>query len=151
MKTIEIQLEDKEIKFLNEFKKKGIKNAREITRANILLLVNDGMKIKEIAKILGISRDTVTNIKKRYLAEGLEATLHDKPRPGQPRKYDDEKITEIIALACTDPPKGRREWSVRLIAETLSHKEGFETITRETIRLILKKKEQDRGLKKCGV
>jgi hypothetical protein len=30
MKTIEIQLENKEIKFLNEFKKKGIKNAREM-------------------------------------------------------------------------------------------------------------------------
>jgi transposase len=65
MKTIEIQFEDKEIKFLNEFRKKVIKNAKEITRANVLLLVNKGMKIKDIVKITGVSRDTLMNIKKK--------------------------------------------------------------------------------------
>jgi len=47
-----------------KFKKKGIKNAIEITRVNILLLINDGMKTKKIVKVLGVDHDTVINIKK---------------------------------------------------------------------------------------
>jgi transposase len=99
---------------------------------------------------LDISHNTVGNIKKRYLNEGLESALNDKPRSGQPKKYDDEKETEIIALACTDPPKGHKRWTIRLIAETLREKEGFESITHQSVRLILKKAQQSHGPKRCG-
>ncbi|KZX14401.1 hypothetical protein MBFIL_08850 [Methanobrevibacter filiformis] len=128
-----------------------VKNSKETLRAFVLLLLNKGMKNIDISKLLDISPNTVTNIKNRYLEEGLESALYDKPRPGQPKKYGVEKETEIIALACTDPPEGYKTWTTRLIAETLQEKEGFETLTRETVRVILKKAQQDHGLKKCGV
>ena len=55
-------------------------------RARILLLVNEGRTEIEIKDILGISRATVSNIKKRYREEGLQSALADKERPGQPKK-----------------------------------------------------------------
>ena len=97
----------------------------------------------EITDLLDIHQNTVSRIKNNYLKGGLEEALCDKPRPGQPKKYGAKEEAEIIALACSDPPEGRKNWSIRLIAETLKEKEGFETINRETVRLVLKKAKQN--------
>ena len=140
-----IKLSDEEIEYLKAFVKKGRKSARELTRARILLLVNGGRTEMEIKDILGISRATVSNIKKRYREEGLQSALTDKPRPGQPKKYTNRHEVEIIALACTKSPDGRKRWSLTLLTEELKKKKGFETINRETIRLILKKAKQNHG------
>jgi len=130
---------------------KSLKKSKELFRSVILLLLNNSdLNQNEIAEILNITPKTVSKIKKRYLEEGLDAALNDKPRSGQPKKYDAEKETKIIALACTDPPKGKKRWTVRLIAEEIKKEPGFETITRETVRIILKKAQQNHGLKKCG-
>jgi transposase len=109
------------------------------------------LKIKNIAEDLEIHRDTVRKIKKRYLEGGLERALYDNPRSGMPKKYSDKQEAEIVALACTDPPEGRKRWTINLIAETLKGKEGFETLSRETVRLVLKKRTLSHGLKECGV
>jgi transposase len=140
-----IKLSDEEVGYLKAFVKKGRKSARELTRARILLLVNGGRTEMEIKDILGISRATVSNIKKRYREEGLKSALQDKPRPGQPKKYTKRHEAEIIALACTKSPDGRKRWSLTLLTEELRKKKGFETINRETIRLILKKAKQNHG------
>jgi putative transposase len=99
----------------------------------------------EIKDTLGISRATVSNIKKRYREEGLQSALTDKPRPGQPRKYTERHEAEIIAQACTKSPDGSKRWSLTLLTEEMRKKEGFETINRESIRLILKKAKQNLG------
>lgn len=127
------------MKFLTNFLKKGQKNARSLTRARILLLANQGKGDTEIAKILGVGRSTALRIRKRYLEEGLQSSLVDKPRSGQPEKYTERHVAEIIAQACTKPPEGRKRWSLSLLCEVLRKKEGFETINKESIRLILKK------------
>jgi len=132
-------LEEDEIQFLNGFVKKGCRKAREVYRANVLLLANKGEKDTRIAEILSVHRKTVGMIKKKYVEEGLESALKDKPRSGQPIKYDEKKQAEIIALACSDPPEGRKRWSIRLLVEEIQSKDGFETINYESIRLILKK------------
>lgn len=140
-----IKLAEKEVEYLSAFVKKGRKSARELTRAHILLLVNGGRTETEIKDTLGISRATVSNIKKRYREEGLESALKEKPRSGQPKKYTERHEAEIIAQACTKSPDGRKRWSLTLLTEEMRKKEGFETINRESIRLILKKAKQNRG------
>jgi len=127
-----------------------VRKSKEEKRAYVLLLLDKGVKNVVIAEMLDISPNTVTNIKKRYLEGGIDYAIHDKPRSGQPKKYDVEKETKIIALACTDPPEGNKRWTTRLLAETLREKEGYESITRESVRIILKKAQQSHGLKKCG-
>ncbi len=134
-----IKLTENEVKYLDTFVKKGRRRARELTRARVLLLVNQGRTEMEIKDILEISRATVSNIKKRYREEGLQSALTDKPRPGQPKKYTERHEAEIIAQACTEPPDGCKRWSLTLLTEEMRKKEGFETINRESIRLVLKK------------
>jgi transposase len=140
-----IKLTEKEVEYLSAFIKKGRKSARELTRAHVLLLVNRGKTEMEIKDMVGISRATVSNIKKRYREEGLQSALTEKPRPGQPKKYTERHEAEIIAQACTKSPDGSKRWSLTLLTEKLRKKEGFETITRESIRLILKKAKQNHG------
>jgi transposase len=143
--VVRIELKEHEEKFLRNFVKKGRKSARELTRARILLLSNQKKGDTEIAEILGIGRNTVWRVKKRYREEGLQSALADKSRSGQPKKYTERHEAEIIALACTKSPDGSKRWSLTLLTEELRKKEGFETINRETIRLILKKAKQNLG------
>jgi len=138
-----IRLTEKEVEYA--FVKKGRKSARELTRAHVLLLVRGGRTEMEIKDTLGISRATVSNIKRRYREEGLQSALRDKTRPGQPKKYTERHEAEIIAQACTKSPDGSKRWSLTLLTEEMRKKEGFETLNRESIRLILKKSEQNLG------
>jgi putative transposase len=140
-----LKLKSKEVTFLKQFTRKGKKSARALKRANILLLLNKGENGDSISPKLNVNRDTVYNVKGRYLNEGLDVALSEKQRSGQPVKYDKKKKAEIIAYACTEPPEGRKRWTVRLLAEEISKEKGFETINRESIRLTLKKVEQSRG------
>ena len=134
-----LKLKRKEVIFLKKFIRKGRKSARTLKRANILFLLNQGEIGDSIAEKLNVNRDTVYNVKKRYLEESLDAALFEKPRPGQPIKYNLKKKTEIIAKACTTPPAGRKRWTVRLLAEEMSKQDGFKTLNRESVRLTLKK------------
>lgn len=92
---------EKEVEYLSDFVRKGRKSARELTRARVLLLVNQGRTEMEIKDTFGISRATISNIKKRYREEGLQSALTEKTRPGQPKKYTERHEAEIIAQACT--------------------------------------------------
>lgn len=140
-----IKLTEEEMGYLREFTTKGQRSASALIRAHILLLVHKGEKETSITEILNISRATVSNIKKRYREEGLQSALAEKPRSGQPKKYTERHKAEIIAQACTKPPDGSKRWSLTLLTEEMRNKEGFETINRESIRLILKKAKQNLG------
>jgi len=142
---LQIKLEDHEVNFLHNFVRKGHKNARELTRARILLLSNQQKGVTEITETLGVSRNTTLNIRKRYVEEGLPSVLSDKPRSGQPIKYTEKHVAEVIALACSSSPDGSKRWSLSLLAEELRKKEGFETVNKESIRLILKKVKLNHG------
>ena len=142
MRRIEIDLDDGSVSELNSIVRKGKRTVREVTRARILLLANARKHNDEIAEVLNVDRDTITRVKNRYLEGGLDKAIHDDPRPGQPRKYDDRKRAEVIALACSSPPKGRKRWTIRLLAEELKKKEGLEGINREVVRIILKKRHE---------
>ena len=140
-----IKLAEKDEEYLKAFVKKGQRSARQLTRAYVLLLLNDGKTEVEVKGTLWISRATVSNIKRRYRKGGLQGALTEKSRPGQPRKYSERQQAEIIAQACSKPPHGRKRWSLLLLTEEMKKKKGLETINRESIRLILKKAELNLG------
>jgi len=140
-----IKLGDEEVEHLKALVRKGRRSARELTRARILLLTNEGRTENGIKEVLGICRATVSNVKRRYREEGLQSALTEKPRLGQPKKYTEKHEAEIIAMACTSPPEGRKRWSVRLLMHEARKKPGFKTINRESIRLILKKAKLSLG------
>src|SRR5437588_12381611 len=65
-------------------KHEAIPRAR--VRAHGILLSSQGMKIKEIAKIYQVDRDTVATWIKKWEQHGV-ASLYDKTRRGRPRKH----------------------------------------------------------------
>lgn len=142
---LQINLEDDEVNFLLNFVRKGHKSARKLTRARILLLSNQQKGVTKIAETLGVSKNTTLNIRRRYVEEGLSYALSDKPRSGQPIKYTEKHVSEVIALACSNSPDESKRWSLSLLTEELRKKEGFETISKESIRLILKKAKLSPG------
>lgn len=141
--TLEIRLKRKERKFLSEFMKKGTRKARALARANVLFLADRGWDNAAISRAAHVHRQLVWRVKKRYLQEGLQSALEEKSRSGQKRKYDEKHKAEIIALACTTPPKGRKRWSIRLLVDKLKKKKGLRTINRESVRIVLKKKQDE--------
>ncbi len=145
MKNLKIKLEKEERKFLQDFVRRGTKKARAIARANILLLADEGWETETVAKMVKVHRQKVWRIKRRYLKEGFKSALEEKPRSGQPLKYKEKHKAEIIATACTKAPNGRKRWTIRLLAKTLKKKKGFETLNRESVRLVLKKTKLSLG------
>jgi putative transposase len=140
-----LKLKKEDHKVLEKFVNSGTNKARAIRRANVLLLADDGHSHKTISDVTRLHRQSIWRIVKRYYNEGLEHILREKPRSGQPRKYNDKLEAEIVATACTHPPKGSKRWSVRLLTATLQKKKDFKTINRESVRLVLKKIKQGLG------
>lgn len=145
MKREPVKLTSSELEFLRVFQGSNKRSQREYDRANILLLLHKGKKDTEIVDFLEVERTTVWRTRVRYLEEGLEKALQERERSGQPRKYGAREHAEIIALACSNPPSGRARWSLELLTETLGKQKGLRNINRETIRLILKKTNVNRG------
>lgn len=119
--------------------KKGRVAARKLTRAHILLHAAAGATQDAIAAALHIGRATVVRICKRCAAEGLEAALRDRPRPGAQRKLDGKQAAFLIALACSMPPPGRTCWTMPLLANKLVELRVVDAISDETVRRTLKK------------
>jgi len=145
MERIKITLTKKEIDQLQSLIKKGVTKARIINRSRILLLANKQKASKDIADILDIGRITVARIKKKYVEGGLKYALEDMPRPGQPIKITDKDKAEIIAAACSNAPKGRKRWTVRLLAQETKKMLNGKSISRESVRLVLKKAKLNLG------
>jgi len=131
--------------YLRAFKKSGSHSLREFNRAAILTFLDKGLTISEIENLLEIDRTTIWRIKNRFLTYGLECELTDSSRSGQPTKYTTRHEVELTALACGPVPKGRRRWTIRLLAEELRKQQGFETITYGSVRKLLKKTNLNLG------
>src|SRR5688572_22252290 len=81
-KTHSVRLSDDERQRLRDFTTAGIAAAREIRRARVLLLADEGRLDAAIADAVGCCVATVERVRKRCAAEGVEAALADRPRPG---------------------------------------------------------------------
>ena len=117
----------------------GTHSARMIKRAQILLHSHAGKKPQEIVSWLNTCLSTVYNVRQRYLDEGLDGALHEKPRPGQPVKLDLRQEAAITVLACSDAPDGHARWTIRLLADRVVKAEIVDSIAPETVRRFLKK------------
>jgi transposase len=144
-KRIEIQLKEQERQELEQLIRKGVRSARELTRARILLHSDQGQGVGQVTEAVMCSRGTVINVKKRYLEGGLEAALSDKPRPGARPKITGEVEAHLIALACSDPPEGQARWTLRLLAGRLVELELVESISHVAVGEVLKKTNSSPG------
>lgn len=147
-KRMTIKLSEQDEKVLKKYVRQGQKNAREINRARILLLSNEGTKVKDIKQILGTSLATIYNVRKKYNRQAHDHILEvikDEPRLGRPIKLDSRVEAKVSMIACSDPPAGRARWTLYLIADKLVKLEEVESISHESVRQLLKKTNSNPG------
>ena len=134
-----VTLMDDERAQLLALTKRGKVAARRLTRAHILLQADNGLSDATIAQALHIGPATVERLRKRFVEEGLEAALTERPRPGGHRKLDGTQEALLSALACSTPPEGRTCWTMQLLANQLIALRVVDAISDETVRRTLKK------------
>jgi transposase len=146
-----VTLTAEERQHLGKLLSAGKRSARALTRARILLKADqaDGGPAWEdaaIAEALGCGHRTVERVRQRFVEQGLGAALNHEPqdRPSRPRKFDGAAEARLIALACSQPPKGRARWTLKLLADRLVGLEVFEAVSDETVRRVLKKTNSSR-------
>jgi len=140
-----IKLDPEERTFLNQHVKSGKWTPRQVLRAKILLLADiDGPHQyvdSKISKELNCSLATVFNIRKRFCTKGsIEDTLFDKPRSGRPTLIDGTVDAHMTVIACSTPPEGRSQWTIRLIKDRLVSLEIVDEISHMTVARALKKR-----------
>lgn len=143
-KKYRVKLSDVEQGKLQELTSSGTIKVRKYKRARVLLLADEAHKEgcksdKEIAERVDISVPTIGRIRRRFVEEGLESALNEKPRPGRPETFTGEQRAQITALACSEPPEGYARWSLRLLADKLVELEVVESISHVGVQDVLKK------------
>jgi transposase len=71
--------------------------------------------------------------------------LQEKPRSGAPKKIDGRVEAQLTLLACSDPPEGRSQWTVRLLADRLVELEVVDSISHMSVQRVLKKMKLSLG------
>jgi transposase len=130
---------------------RGSERARRINRAQILLHADEGKQDKEIATALHTGERTVQRVRRRFVEDGLNGALNEATRIGGTRMLTGEQEAYVVALACSTPPDGRREWTMQLLADRVVALGMVEAISDETIRRTLKRGASNRGSTSIGV
>ena len=120
----------------------GRSAARRLIHARVLLLADARLESnctdQQIVEALGVSVRTVERIRQRFVEEGFEAALNPKSRPRIVSKL--EKVeADLVELAKSDPPKGRKRWTLRLLADQAVQCKYLDGLSHESVRQILKK------------
>ena len=135
-----VHLTDDQRHHLNTLLRKGKHSARKLNRARILLLTAANLTDDQVAQQVGVTAQTVRNTRKRFAEQGLTEALAEKPRTGRPEKLSARAEAYAIAIACAQPPLGRTQWTMQLIADKLVEFKLVDSISDEAIRLRLKKR-----------
>lgn len=125
--------------------KGGRHASKKVIHALILLNCDEGgfsdkVNNEGVAKVLKIGARTIDRVKKKFVEEGYEAALENRPTTRTyERKADGEVEAHLVALSCSKAPEGFSKWSLRLLADKMAELEYVDGISHETVRRVLKK------------
>ncbi len=156
MKKYKVTLTKGERSVLEAVVQKGSHKSQKVLNALVLLNCDEGhfqehrVKNEEVASVLRISMRKIDRVKKRFIEGGFDtALLGRKQERTYERKADGEFEAHLIALSCSTPPQGFARWSLRLLADRAVELQYIDSISYETIRRLLKKR--NKTLEKAGV
>ena len=141
-----VTLTEEEREVLNRIVRKHTESQNIVTRAKLILRVNEGLQRKEIAAELGIEEHSVTKWIKRWLGRAEEPIierLQDLPRSGSPGKISPEQWCQIIALSCEKPSEYGlpiTDWTHRELAKEAIRQGIVETVSPSHLGRMLKKR-----------
>lgn len=157
MKKYIVTLTKDEREYLGVLISKGKHRSQKILNALILLGCDEGefqkkrSTNKEISKVLSISMKKIDRVKKRFVEDGLDITLNGRKKDRiYVKKVDGDFEAHLVALSCSEPPKGFARWSLRLLADKVIELDYIDNVSHETIRQVLKKTKLNLGSIKDG-
>jgi transposase len=139
MRQTELNLSDEDRSVIEAIRSKGLHQSREVNRAHVLSSLDRGIPEAQIMAVLGIGRTAVWRTRAAYLQGGVELAVFDVARSGRPRQYDTNAEAQVTALACSAPPEGRQRWTMVELERAARQEPGMSTVSRETVRRMLKK------------
>jgi len=145
MRRYKVRLTQKERAELQKLISAGVAPARKLTRARILLKVDEGFRKAEISQALDVTSNTVTNVCRSFQVQRLAAIERKKPEREYKHSLDGEAEAHLIAMACTAPPEGRERWTLRLLASKMVERRYADEVSYETVRTALKKTHSNLG------
>jgi transposase len=133
----------------------GKRAARQVLKARILLKADEageGWSDSQIAAALDTSIDTVARTRQRLVEDGLDAALTRRHSPASARQriFDGAAEAKLIALACSEPPKGRARWTLKLLEAAVVELNIVKRASDNTIGRTLKKTRSGRTSKSNG-
>jgi len=148
MTAQEVWLNEEQRSELVKFAKNGVHNAHLITRARTILALDrtgkkDHLRIGKICEQVGLSREAINTIRKEFLSSpsvGEFLTRKKRETPPVPPKVTGEVKAHIIALVCSEPPKGYARWTLQLLADKSVELKYIDSITDMTVWRLLKKR-----------
>jgi len=100
---------------------------------------------EQIGHAYGVGLRTIHRVRQTWVEEGLTAVLSRATQTRRrARKLDGEQEAHLIALACSQPPAGRRRWTVRLLTQRFVALGHCAAVSPETVRQTLKKTNSSR-------
>ena len=115
---IEIKLTDEEETTLKLWTAAGRTEQRMAQRARVILLSAKGLKLEEVSRGSGLSRQNCSKWRKRFMRDRQKG-LKDIPRPGRPRRIGLEQRVRVMAMACSKPSDGSNHWTIRKLAKAV--------------------------------
>ncbi len=140
-----IKLTKEEVEALHAITNKGFHSSQTFRTAYILLNCDEGghaekITNEQISKVLKVGMRTIDRVKKKFIEGGFEGVLDRRPSSRvYETKSDGDVEAKLVALCCSEPPKGFAKWSLRLLADKMVELEYVESISHVTVRSVLKK------------
>lgn len=145
MKRYKVVLTQEERQQLEKMISSGIAPARKLTRARILLKVDEGLSKTAISQALDVTINTVTNVCRSFQRLRVAAIERKAPDREYEHSLDGGAEAHLIAIACSAPPEGRERWTLRLLQSEMIKRQYVDGVSHETIRTALKKTFSSRG------
>ncbi len=143
-----VVLKEEQRQHLEKLTSSGTISARQLRRAQILLKsdVQANWSYEQIMEAFDVSAVTIAAVRKAFVEQGLEVALQrKKPDREYEHVLDGEGEAHLIALTCSEPPSGRKRWSLRLLRDRFVKLGHVDEISYETIRRALKKTNSSPG------
>jgi homeodomain-containing protein len=143
-----VVLNEEQRQDLEKLTSSGKVSARQMKRAQVLLKsdVRVNWSYERIMQAFDVSAVTIAKIRKTFVEQGLEVALQrKKPDRDYEHVLDGESEAHLIALACSEPPTGRKHWSLGLLQDRFVKLGHVDSISYETIRRVLKKTNSNPG------
>jgi transposase len=146
-----VELSEEERQEVEGFIRRGKANARTLTRAHVLLKDAEGWTIARLSETFHISAATVSNIRQRYRAGGINAVLTDKKQQNRRRALSGAAEALLVAVACSPVPDGHDHWTVRMIRDKLVEMGVVDGVSHGTVHNAMKKMNLSPGSGSSGV